>query len=728
MESQAPQISEQGQGGQGQGLAQGKEAVQRSFQALKKSFEPIQGFGEALALTWAWFKSWFAIASNGYKIYQMWPTPDVSHLAPQVVLVVGLVVTNVLGFLNFWHQGLHREAVLAAVDLDSPFFAYGHMINALRGETNPEFQKVCLRNSIWRSLPLAMLTCALTSRLLIEVPLCQVFASGSAIAVGFWPEDRNQSMWVSSLPRDHAQPFAAEWAEYYEKFADHVKKKDLESRDSKKLEERMLAVEKKLWTAAHCNASTWTLTKRPLKQERMEDQVGAAGDETDEEQAGNGLNNLVPLNMVLFEEAKQEAVKREETLKPAVITLINKLASGTKAESVGFYGTLALEASDWNWVLDQAIGFLKKSLRTDHVETFESSRPWTLELGSFFSPLSLGEWEMPLGQAFGLLLVAVLPVRKKILSSFGSEVSSMSKVLVTLYTSLDMCALVMTWLLCAVAPLAKRFGAGISEFITKIWPLLERLLVGFELHQAPNVMFGIMKETSTKLLDMLEDVEPALAWDSKFFLQLTLGSLGFILTSAGLAYWVSPGLPVSTCASIGVCGPLWIFTEETVPNRGRRAFTLVLFRCLLLMALVTFSWAPASDFSVKLFSALTVKKIIDKESFMYYWLPFLFVTLLLGLAGASSLSGEESSDSSDGESEDPKDVKSSASSDYGTFNSSESIPQQSIERPAVASAAGNDFSLQRNGWSRSIHRRPSGYKDPRHKPETAIALSDDLQV
>ena len=680
MESEGAQISEgqdPGRQGQGpQGLARGKEAVQRAFQALQKSSEPLQGFGEALAafaLIWAWFKSWFAIASNGYKIYQLWPTPDVSHLAPQVVLVVGLVVTNVLGFLNFWHQGLHREAILAAVDLDSPYFAYGHMINALRGEANPEFQKVCLRNSIWRSLPLAMLTCALTSRLLIEVPLCQVTASGSAIAVGLWPEDQNKSMWVSSLPRDHdehAQPFAAEWAEYYEDFAHEVEHKKLKSRDSKELEKRMLAVEKKLWTAAHCNASTWTLTKRPLKQERMEDQVGAAGDETDEKKAGDGLSNLVPLNVVLFEEAKQEAVKREETLKPAVITLINKLAKEEEAESVGFAGTLALQASDWNWLLDQAIGFLKKALRTDHVETFESSRPWTLKLGSF-KTLNLGEWEMPLGQAFALLLVAVLPVRKKILS-FG-EASSISKVLVTLYTSLDMCALVMTWLLCAVAPLAKRFGNGISEFITNIWPELEQFLVGYGLDEGSNVMFDIMKETSPKLLDMLEGIEPALAWDSKFFLQLTLGSLGFLSASAALAYWVSPGLPVSTCASIGVCGPLWIFTEKT-DNRGTKAFTLVLCRCLLLLAMVGFSWWPASEFSVKLFSAWTVKKIIDKESFMYYWLPFLFVTLLLGLAGASSLSGEESSDSSDGESEDPKDVKSSASSDYGTFSSSESIP------------------------------------------------------
>eukprot|EP00438_Fugacium_kawagutii_P033400 Skav210069 [mRNA] locus=scaffold485:186291:188285:+ [translate_table: standard] len=654
-----------------QASEKGQEPAQTSKDALKQSMQKAQGLGEGLMLVWAWCQSWRAMVTKGLLVHDQWPDPDVTYLAPLVVMMVGLFTTNVLGVLHFWRAGFYREAGLAAVDLDSPYLGFEQVINAVRGEINPEFQKVRLRNSIWRSLPLAMLTCALTSRVLVEVPFCQAVASGSSVVVGIWPEKKNRSLWVSKL--GNLQPSEAEWADYYRKFREGVVgEKERKSNDTLKLVEGMLNMEKKLWNAAHCNESTWTLTKLPLKLERVEDQVGAAGDETDEPLAHSGLSNLIPFNVVIFQQARREALAREDTLKDAVIVLINNVAKSFDHEGVGFFGGMALRGASWEYVLDQAIDWLRHILRSDPVGTMQSSRPWKYTLPRV-GEVNLGEWKVPLAQASALLLSSVLPIRKQILSSFG-EAPARCKLLVTLYVFLDMALLLTAWLLCAVAPLAIHFGNMIENYIKSVWPMIEKLLQEKAADDAANKIFALLMQTVGDLLIAFKDLAPAMAWDTKFFLYLSFGSLGFLAASAAVAYAVSPDLPLPTCFTTGVCGPLWVFTEEA--SDSTKACKLVVFRSVLLSALVAWSWAPVTQLGLELFSSLTIKRHVGTEMFWCFWLSFSIVTCFLGGAVALSLPSDESDSSSSDEESNPKDnAKSSASSNYGTFSeSSESIP------------------------------------------------------
>eukprot|EP00438_Fugacium_kawagutii_P007165 Skav209284 [mRNA] locus=scaffold251:9049:11058:+ [translate_table: standard] len=668
------ELSQRGaQPSEGQDVAQRnvKEALKKT---LQESTQNVSSLVEGLMVLWAWLKSWLSMVRNGFKVYRGLPQPDIIYLAPLVVMVVGLVMTNIMGFLNFRREGLDREARLAAVDLDSPYLAFQHISSSIRGETNPasEFQKLRLRNSIWRSLPLAMLTCALTSRMLIEVPMCQAVASMSAAVVGFWPEKRNQSLWVANLG---VKPSKAEWARSYAKWEKSPNKRELMKiqQNNSKLADDMLKLERKLWTAAHCNKSTWTLTKLPKKIERMQDQVGAAGDESDEDLARSGLSNLIPFNVVLFQEFREDAIRQEDTLRSAITLYINRR---NPTSWTGYFLGRTLEDTPWPEVVDLGIRWLKKGWSFTQMGTLESFRPWNVELPYFKVILiSYGEWEMPLATALLLLVNSILPVRKQILASLG-EVSTTCKLLVTLYVCLDMTLLLCTWLLCAVAPLALRFGTLVTESINSIQSMLADLIMDEAQNQADSKLLRLSLNAASKLEPELEHLAPAIAWDQWFFLQLSLGSLAFLAASAALAYAVSPDLRLSTCATFGVCGPLWIFTQETT-CRDSKASKLVLYRALLLSLLVACSWVRVPKLGMELFTALTIKWRLDPGTCLGLWLCLFIPTCFFGFTSAGSLaSEEEDSDDEESNSKDEESSQSSASkSNYGTFSSSsESIP------------------------------------------------------
>ena len=56
---------------------------------------------------------------------------------------------------------------MLAVDLDTPYLACKHGLQVVKG---PERDKLRIRNSIWRSLPLAMISFVLSMRSLAEIP------------------------------------------------------------------------------------------------------------------------------------------------------------------------------------------------------------------------------------------------------------------------------------------------------------------------------------------------------------------------------------------------------------------------------------------------------------------------------------------------------------------------------------------------------------------------------
>ena len=285
-----------------------------------------------------------------------------------------------------------------------------------------------------------MMSFALTCRVLFEVPLCQASASASAMAVGFWPELANESCWARDMRRDGVAFLDIEWAANYKEHGDLVSQvsEDLR-RGGKSFGRDLLNLEHSMWSASHCHDSQWQQAGLPLKQARLEDQVGAAGDKEDARAESQGLSNLLALNVVTFERARMEALRREYTLKPAVSGLISRLSESNLLAGAG---VVTVNMMGWETLLDLAIGFLEDNLRQDEIQTVHSGRPWTLKITDKWQATVHGGWKVRLSQASVLFLAAVLPVRKRILESFSPPPPTPKNALVTLYTSLDLTCLV----------------------------------------------------------------------------------------------------------------------------------------------------------------------------------------------------------------------------------------------------------------------------------------------
>ena len=235
-------------------------------QVTWKHVEMLRRLVEILLLQWAWLKSWFDLVFNGLKLIEK---VDIKFLAPTVVIVVGIVMTNVLGFLNFFLQGLHLDACMAAVDLDTPFLACKHGAQVVKGEDCPEWEKLRMRNSIWRSLPLAMITLILSLRNLFEIPTCQMLASMGAGAASLLPRLENESHFIQEIYNAGLNASNIGQVRVLHEYADTMQSGGQRERFLPTFR-ILLFLEDSVWEAAHCSDSTWEEAELLRKQDVSE--------------------------------------------------------------------------------------------------------------------------------------------------------------------------------------------------------------------------------------------------------------------------------------------------------------------------------------------------------------------------------------------------------------------------------------------------------------------------
>ena len=186
------------------------------------------------------------------------PSAPARYVATLVVLVVGLIVTNILGFLHFRRQERSLDACIAAVDMDTPYLACKHAVQLVNGEPCPDWESLRLRNSVWRSLILAMLTFVLAARITLEIPACQAIASLSSGVVNIMPELTNRSSWVRDLNRDgishrEVEPRMKDIGDGAQQILQPHMRDQLRSRFAPEA----LTLEHDFWRAMHCGDSKW---------------------------------------------------------------------------------------------------------------------------------------------------------------------------------------------------------------------------------------------------------------------------------------------------------------------------------------------------------------------------------------------------------------------------------------------------------------------------------------
>jgi len=138
----------------------------------------------------AWATSWYNLITNAVEV----GTRTVGHqnphyVLPLIVLLLGLLMTNSLGFFEFYSSNRKKEAVLAAFDLDTPYILLNQGQQILKDEECPDFAKLQMRQAIWRSLPLAVVGFFLGCRPFFEIPGCQIVGSLSVMAHHFGLEE-----------------------------------------------------------------------------------------------------------------------------------------------------------------------------------------------------------------------------------------------------------------------------------------------------------------------------------------------------------------------------------------------------------------------------------------------------------------------------------------------------------------------------------------------------------
>lgn len=215
--------------------------------------------------------------------------------------------------------------------------------------------------------------------------------------------------------------------------------------------------------------------------------------------------------------------------------------------------------------------------------------------------------------------------------------------LVTLHTSLDTVSLVTTWLLCAMAPAAFFIGQCLERVFEQFQPFAVQTALGMkdvtaeEFHaHAHRLMWGYTMEHGGQILDLIyETILPALAWNPIFFLSRVACTLAFFVISALLSRLLC-AQRFATCISVGICGPLWLFTEEgekddTYESTAQGVCLLIISRNFLLAAIVFFTWISVDSNSIQMFLALICNRVLDVLPLKLYCLALFAGNGLTGL-------------------------------------------------------------------------------------------------
>lgn len=552
----------------------------------------------------AWMKTWIDLITNGIVVVQQYPATDARCTAPVIVILAGYLAYK-----------LHPEV--------------------LRGDNCLEWEKLRLRNSIWRSLPLAITTFALASRVVVEIPLCQQFATLGPLAVGAFPELEKDSPFVRDL-EDSGVKFRE--IRIFQNVRDRTQE-FLQGQMGEKLREvanESLVLQSAAWAAAHCKDSQWKQVKLPVKLDFDRWFLGSSHGMADLggiEFGGIGSGSMAALNYITNQkwEGLHDLEKSIEEQDGEDVE-----GSWTYHRAEKRLGML-LAASRYR-KLNKLAGIENKHALTDEAQSIQQSRPWKLNVGFHVFQMNDG-WKVRLLQTFGLLVVAALPFLKRTLST-SSVNQPVLIFIVAVYTVFDLTCLVSTFVVCASSPVAHHLST-LANIVGDVLVQIRQETVGvFGTDGRAKIMVAMAGVLRTKGKDdingLMNNLIPALQWSLLFFLKLAGGSLLFLATSSILAC-VLGGVGLISSLPVGVCGPLWLLSEESGQEHFHALkerlslYTLVVSRSLLFAATVGLVWFQVDAFAVESFMALVCNRLISVNVLKITLLVVCVVHCALGL-------------------------------------------------------------------------------------------------
>jgi len=562
------------------------------------------------------------------------------------VVVVGIIMTSLLGFFTLFQQGLYVEACMAAVDLDTPYLAWKHGREVVKGQDCHDWEKLRLRNSIWRSLPLAMMSFILSLRLLMEIPTCQMFATMGAGSGVLFPELTNRSHFVRDLRLNGVSVSELHTLQRLKMFAANIP--HTQRRHMRRDAGVSLTAEGQAWHAAHCSDSVWEHNTLLGSQDVVQNWMMFVPVVWDRiEFGGIASGSLAAVNALTTERALELIYKEEKTLKP----LVDRMLSNGRFEHRLFGMWITVFQTPWHAVVDQLLeaAVTTRDYEYEPVSTIQQSRPWTLAIGGYVLLRVKSGWKVKLFQTGCLLLVAMLPILKKILATSRIRKHLFTGAVIT-YGVLDMACLVTAWLLCSAAPLAINLGAAgeqlsaaAAHMMVDVVKALGNIPHGAkqDYDKAAQVFADVFltHRFGETVSQMQSSLLPAIEWSRDLFLRLVAGSFMFLAASAVLASALSRAR-FAACLTSGICGPLWLVSEdaendghESQTRKTRGVCFVALSRSVLFAGLVALAWRNVDEFSTHVFFAMIFNRVV-KVALLPRWLAFCAAHCSLGLAAA----------------------------------------------------------------------------------------------
>ncbi|CAJ1460143.1 unnamed protein product, partial [Effrenium voratum] len=387
------------------------------------------------ASLFSWGLGWQRILLNARRLQDGY---DIKYSAPLAVLLLGVVMTNILGVLDFLHEGHRLSVAMAAVDLDTPYLAAARCPQLLRGEPASDWERLRIRNAIWRSVPLASISFYIALRDLLEIPSCQLVASQSIIANGFTgiPNMFSEAASAGENPLNFQKVYR------WNQINASVRELHLERYMNPKLWERWRRTEAMLWRSAHCEDSKWSAGRKLYLEDLAETWfVQPVVRLEDGHTGGLGTGNLLMTN-ILFQQAALRHLSLQKSLKPDILKLIRRSKGMVSREYVGVA-----------WMsLEDTVNAFEEKLRKDLLDM-----PGVKTADVFSIHQERERWQWNLGFSFILLLHAVSPMVKHVQKS--RRIPSKKLLPIAVHCMLDMILLVATLIGASLAEMAHDAGA-----------------------------------------------------------------------------------------------------------------------------------------------------------------------------------------------------------------------------------------------------------------------------
>ena len=199
---------------------------------------------------------------------------DVVIVAPAVILLLGLILTNLQGYFDEKAREEFALAKAATVDGDMLFLLHRDGKRICSGKPTKAWKRLQVRQALGRGIPLSMVSFYLASRSVIEAPVCQLSATLSRYLITEkgptetckLTEALADQKRICSLDLPFGFGLGCQTSEELNQAGMLAQmRNETGLGQNETISAAMKTAEEAIWKSGHCSASTWLLQPNSLK-------------------------------------------------------------------------------------------------------------------------------------------------------------------------------------------------------------------------------------------------------------------------------------------------------------------------------------------------------------------------------------------------------------------------------------------------------------------------------